>query len=137
VDNEIFRVSCSKKWFECAFADAIVAHNGLGICRRAFMKLLRSTALTATLMTAAVPLLTNSANAWGWGWRGGGWGWGAPGLAAGPLIGGAVVAPYYGYGYPAYRWGYGTSYGYYTGYGYAPTYNNGYGTVYAYWPYWR
>ena len=37
------------------------------------MKLLRTTALTAALMTAAVPSLTSPAHAWGWGWRGGGW----------------------------------------------------------------
>jgi hypothetical protein len=53
------------------------------------MKLLRTTALTAALMTAAVPSLTSPAHAWGSGWRGGGWGWGgaAVGLAAGALIG--------------------------------------------------
>ena len=57
-------------------------------------------------MTAAVPALPTSANAWGWGH--GGWGWGGfgVGLAAGALIGGALAAPYYGgyygYGYPAY-----------------------------------
>jgi hypothetical protein len=32
------------------------------------MKLLRTTALTAALVTAAVPSLTTPANAWGWGW---------------------------------------------------------------------
>ena len=32
------------------------------------MKLIRTTALTAALMTAAVPSLTTPANAWGWGW---------------------------------------------------------------------
>ena len=37
------------------------------------MKLLRTTALTAALMIAAVPSLTSPANAWGLGW-GGGWG---------------------------------------------------------------
>ena len=67
------------------------------------MKLLRTTALTAALMTAAVPSLTTPANAWGWGWRGG-WGWGGVGLglAAGALIGSAIAASsygYYGYGY--------------------------------------
>ena len=47
------------------------------------MKLLRTTALTAAFMTAAVPSLTSPAHAWGWGWRGGGFGWGgaAVGLA--------------------------------------------------------
>ena len=46
------------------------------------MKLLRTTALTAALMTAAVPMLTSPAHAWGWGWRGGGWGWGGAGTGA-------------------------------------------------------
>lgn len=105
-----------------------------------FMKLLRTTALTAALMTAAVPSLTTPANAWGWR---GGWGWGGVGLglAAGALIGGAIAAssygygyPYsgYGYGYPAYGYGYGyaPSYGY-AGYGYGyPAYSYGYGTGY-------
>ena len=45
------------------------------------MKLLRTTALTAALITAAVPILTSSAEAWR-GWRGGGWGW--RGAALGP-----------------------------------------------------
>ena len=74
------------------------------------MKLLRTTALSAALMTAAVPTLTSPAHAWGlgWGWRGGGWGWGLGGLAAGALVGAALTAPYwgygggYGYGYPSY-----------------------------------
>jgi hypothetical protein len=40
------------------------------------MKLLRTAALTAGLITAAVPLLTSSAQAWrGGGWRGAGVGW--------------------------------------------------------------
>jgi hypothetical protein len=93
------------------------------------MKLLRTTALTAALMTAAVPSLTTPANAWGWGH--GGWGWGGVGLglAAGALIGGAIAASSYayGYGYPYYGYGYGyPAYGY--GYGYAPAYASyGYG----------
>jgi hypothetical protein len=37
------------------------------------MKLLRTTALTATLMAAVVPSLTCPAQAWGWGWHGPGW----------------------------------------------------------------
>ena len=95
------------------------------------MKLLRTTALSAALMTAAVPMLTSPAHAWGlgWGWRGGGWGWGLGGLAAGALVGAALTAPYwgygggYGYGYPSYGYGYGyPGYRYgYGGYGYAPT----------------
>src|ERR1700747_3838034 len=67
---------------------------------------LRTAALTAALMTAAVPALPSSANAWGWGHSGWGWGGFGVGLAAGALIGGALAAPYYGgyygYGYPAY-----------------------------------
>jgi hypothetical protein len=90
------------------------------------MKLLRSTAITAALMTATVPSLTSPAQAAWWGWRGGGWGWGGlgAGLAAGALIGGAIAASNYGYGYPAYSYGgYGyPAYGYGTGYGYAPAY---------------
>jgi hypothetical protein len=99
--------------------------------RRNLMKLLRTTALTAALMTAAVPSLTTQANAQ-WGWRGGGWGWGGAALgiaAAGALIGTALAAPYYayGYGYPAYGYGY-PAYGYgYPAYGYGyPAYGYGY-----------
>ena len=49
------------------------------------MKLLRNTAFTAALMTAAVMSLTSPALAqdWGWGWRGGGW---VPGASVGALI---------------------------------------------------
>src|SRR6516165_7473840 len=97
----------------------------------AMMKLLRTTALTAVLMTAAVPSLTSSAHAWDWAWRGGGWGWGgvSVGEAAGALIG-VPVSSYacgyppaygYGFGYPAYCYGYGTGYSYpaYGGYRHA------------------
>src|SRR5215467_4394465 len=95
------------------------------------MKLLRTTALTAALITAAVPLLTSSAEAWrgggwrggGWrgaavGWRGGGWGWRGAALGA-AAVGTALAARSYygGYGYPAYGYGYGTGYSY-PGYGY-------------------
>ena len=105
------------------------------------MKLLRTTALTAALITAAVPLLTSSAEAWrggGWrgsavGWRGGGWRGAAVGAA---VVGGALAARSYyggyGYGYPSYGYGTGYSYpsygyGYGTGYSY-PSYGYGYGT---------
>jgi hypothetical protein len=83
------------------------------------MKLIRTTALTAALMTAAVPSLTTPANAWGWGWRGG-WGWGGVGLGlAYPYYGYVGYPAYYGYGfaYPAYGYGYGS--GYYGGYRHA------------------
>ena len=95
------------------------------------MKLLRTTALTAALITAAVPILTSSAEAWRGGWRGGGWrgggwrgaavgwrggGWGWRGARVG-LAAAAVAGAYSGYGYPAYSYGYGyPAYGY----GYRP-----------------
>ena len=124
------------------------------------MKLLRTTALTAALMTAAVTSLTSSAQAQAalaWGWRGGGWGW--PGASVGALateaaVGSAAARNYsYGYGYPAYSYGYPAySYGYGSGYSYpaqarlawwgwpglvtagaaAPGYAYGYGTGYGY-----
>jgi hypothetical protein len=87
------------------------------------MKLLRTTALTAALMTAAIPLLTSDAQAWR-GWRGAGWRGAALGAAA---VGTALAARSYyggyGYGYPAYSYGYGTGYSY-------PSYGYGYGTGY-------
>src|SRR3974390_1014254 len=104
------------------------------------MKLLRTTALTAALMTAAIPLLTSDAQAWR-GWRGAGWGWRGAALGA-AAVGTALAARSYyggyGYGYPAYGYGYGTGYaypaygyGYGTGYSY-PAYGYGYGTGYSY-----
>src|SRR6516165_8926773 len=94
-----------------------------GVCSlEAIMKLLRTTALTAALMTAAVPLLTSEAQAWR-GWRGGGWGWRGAALGA-AAVGTALAARSYyggyGYGYPAYGYGYGTGYSY-------PAYGYGYG----------
>ena len=40
----------------------------------------------------------------GWGWRGGGWGWGgaAAGFVAGAVVGSALTAPPYYYGYGPY-----------------------------------
>ena len=59
------------------------------------MKLLRTTALTAALISAAVPLLTSEAQAWR-GWRGG---WRGAALGA-AVVGSAIAARnYYGYGY--------------------------------------
>jgi hypothetical protein len=100
----------------------------------------RAIALGTALLAASVPALSTSAEAQRWGWRGGwGWGWGGLGLgfAAGALIGSALAAPYYGYGYYApnyyYRYGYtqpyyGYAQPYYGYYGYAPAY--GYGPAY-------
>src|SRR6516164_5571108 len=88
------------------------------------MKLLRTTALTAVLMTAAIPLLTSDAQAWR-GWRGAGWGWRGAALGA-AAVGTALAARSYyggygyGYSYPAYGYGYGTGYSY-------PAYGYGYG----------
>src|SRR6516164_8836720 len=88
------------------------------------MKLLRTTAFTAALITAAVPLLTSQAQAWR-GWRGG---WRGAALGA-AVVGGAIAARnYYGYGYgtgysyPSYGYGYGTGYSY-------PAYGYGTGIV--------
>ena len=84
----------------------------------------------------------------GWGhrggWGGGGWGGAGIGLAAGALIGAAIAAPAYGYGYaPAYGYGYAPAYGYgydddspaYApaayDYGYAPAYGYGYAPAYS------
>jgi len=68
------------------------------------VKLLRTTALMAALMTAAVMSITSPAQAQA---RLAWWGW--PGLVGYPGYG-------YGYGtgynYPAYAYGYGTGYGY-------------------------
>jgi len=110
-----------------------------GVCSlEVIMKLLRTTALTAALITAAVPLLTSDAQAWR-GWRGGGWGWRGAALGA-AAVGTALAARSYyggyGYGYPAYGYGYGTGYTYPSyGYGYGTGYNYpayGYGTGYSY-----
>jgi hypothetical protein len=90
------------------------------------------TASLATVLAAAVSSLPASANAQ---WRGG-WGWGGfgVGLAAGAIIGGALAAPYYSYGYaPGYSYGYAPGYSY----GYAPGYSYGYARgIYAYAPNW-
>jgi hypothetical protein len=101
---------------------------------------LRTASLATVLLAAAVSSLPASANAQ---WRGG-WGWGGfgVGLATGAIIGGALAAPYYSYGYaPGYSYGYapGYSYGYAPGYsyGYAPGYSYGYARgIYAYAPNW-
>ena len=84
------------------------------------MKLLRTTALTAALMTAAVMSLTSPAQAQA---RLARWGW--PGLVGYPGYGYVGYPAYYGYGtfysYPAYGYGYGTGYSYPANmYGYRP-----------------
>ena len=75
------------------------------------MKLLRITALTAALMTAAVMSITSPAQAQA---RLAWWGW--PGLVGYPGYGYVGYPAYYGYGtfysYPAYGYGYGTGYSY-------------------------
>src|SRR6516164_2071205 len=84
------------------------------------MKLLRTTALTAVLMTAAVMSITSPAQAQA---RLAWWGW--PGLVGYPGYGYVGYPAYYGYGtfysYPAYGYGYGTGYSYPANmYGYRP-----------------
>jgi pimeloyl-ACP methyl ester carboxylesterase len=64
---------------------------------------LRTASLATVLLAAAVSSLPASANAQ---WRGWGWGGFGVGLAAGAIIGGALAAPYYSYGYaPGYSYG--------------------------------
>jgi hypothetical protein len=106
---------------------------------------LRTASLTAALLAAAaVTSLPSSADAqwrgrWGWG----GFGLGLAGVATGAIIGGALAAPYYAYGYatPYYNYGYapGYNHGYAPGYSsaYAPGYNYGSASgIYAYAPNW-
>lgn len=65
-------------------------------------------AVAAAVLGAGLLLASAPANARGWhhGWHHGGWGYGAAGFAAGALIGSAIAAPpyYYGYGPPAYAY---------------------------------
>jgi hypothetical protein len=99
------------------------------------MKLLRTTALTAALMTAAVMSITSPAQAQA---RLAWWGW--PGLVAGGSEVGNGYATAYGY-YPGYGYGYRTGFGYAAN-SYAPAYNDysypayayGYGGGYGYPP---
>jgi hypothetical protein len=120
------------------------------------MKLRISALATAALVAVSVPTLSGTAEArgfgmhggfghagfghagfghvGGWGGHHGGWGWGGVGLglATGALVGAALAAPYYGYGYPYaydyYDYGYPVAYDY----GYAPAaYTVGY--VGPYW----
>jgi hypothetical protein len=109
------------------------------------MKLRISALATAALVAVSVPALSGKAEArgfgihggighvGGWGGHHGGFGWGGVGLglATGALVGAALSAPYYGYGYPyAYDYDYGYPVAY--DYGYAPaTYTVGY--VGPYW----
>ncbi len=92
-------------------------------------KMLRSTALAAALAASSLPALPATAQASPWGWHGWGWGGFGIGLAAG-LIGTALAAPYWGYGYPAY--GFYPAYSYYPAYRYYPAYGYGYGYPYYY-----
>jgi hypothetical protein len=75
-------------------------------------RILTALAVVGSLAVATVAT-SGPALAWrgGWGgYHGGGWGWGGPalGFAAGALVGGALAAPYAGYGY----YPYGGYYGY-------------------------
>jgi hypothetical protein len=86
-------------------------------------KSLTALAAAATIGTAAIAAPTSAEARWGW------WGPALGGLAVGAIIGSALAAPAYGYGYgyPAYSYGYGyPAYGY----GYAPAYS-GYAPAYS------
>src|SRR5579871_107153 len=89
--------------------------------RRRVMKMPAATLATA-LVAATVPSLPTTAHAFGFhggwgGFHGGGgwggfhrgWGWGGVGLglATGALVGAALAAPYYDYGYGPYAYDYG------------------------------
>ncbi len=67
-------------------------------------KLLTALVAAASISAAAIAVSSPADAYWrGGGWRGGGWhgGYWGPGLgfAAGAVIGGALAAPYYPYGY--------------------------------------
>ena len=90
---------------------------------------LRVSALATALLVSTVPALPVSAQAapvgrhGGWsGWHGGGWGSAGlgVGLATGAIIGAALAAPYYDYGYYAPGYAYAPEYAYAPGYAYAP-----------------
>ena len=92
---------------------------------------LRVSALATALLVSTVPALPVSAQAapvgrhGGWsGWHGGGWGSAGlgVGLATGAIIGAALAAPYYDYGYYAPGYAYAPEYAYAPGYAYAPEY---------------
>src|ERR1700741_1277003 len=94
---------------------------------------LRTASLAPALLTAtAVSSLSTPASAQ---WRDG-WGLGV-GIAAGAIIGTALAAPYYSYGYaPGYSYIYPPGYiyqpPYIAGYAYAPGYRYGYSPGYSY-----
>jgi hypothetical protein len=100
---------------------------------------LRTATVAAALVVATVPSLPTSAHAFGFhggwgGFHGGwggfhrGWGWGGVGLglATGALVGAALAAPYYDYGYGPYAYGYD-----YPDYGPAYAYDYDYGPDYT------
>jgi len=72
-------------------------------------KTLTALAAAATLAVAAVAVPQQAQARWGRHWGGGAV---LGGLAAGALIGGALSAPYYGYGYGPYYGYYGGPYAY-------------------------
>jgi hypothetical protein len=70
-------------------------------------KFLTVVAAAATVVVSALGVPSAAEAQW-WGWRGG-WGWRGPaffgGLAAGAILGGALVAPYYYAPRPYYAYG--------------------------------
>jgi hypothetical protein len=96
-------------------------------------KFLTALVAVAAIGTAALATSSTADARWGggYGWHGGygwrgGWGWGPGPFIAGAVIGGALAAPYYGYGYGRY-YPYGPYSSYY-GYG-CQRYWNGYAWV--------
>jgi hypothetical protein len=83
-------------------------------------------AVAAALVAASFATIATPADAQ-WGWRRG-WGGVGIGLAAGAIIGGAIAASSYNYGY----YGYPYRQAYYGGYGYGGY--GGYAPTYAYYP---
>lgn len=115
---------------------AIAVSVSVAVCIGSFAGVASATPIdNAHAMKNALPSMTENvqwAGRWGyrgWGWRGRGWGWGVgSGLVAGAIVGGALAAPYYGYGYPYYGYAYPyPSYGYYPYYGYGYPYYGAWG----------
>ena len=138
LDREIVKYGIEEQAGRSAGSESNVFHFVKCPSRKEKTMNLRTASLaTALLGATAVASLPTSANAqWRGGWGLGGFG---VGLAAGAIIGGALAAPYYSYGYaPGYSYGYAPAYAYAPAYsyGYAPTYSYGYATAngYAYAP---
>jgi hypothetical protein len=93
-----------------------IRHSEVNVMRKS----LTAFAAAGTLAIATVAAPTTADARWGW------WGPALGGLAVGAIIGSALARPaygYYGYGYPAYSYGYAPAY---YGYAYSPGYYGSY-----------